>query len=407
MVDGKKALKGLSRTEQFFHIFWLLGPFFMLIERTPGDVYVSIIAVAFAVKSIGKSDTDFLKFFWVKSAFIFWGVCLLSAVLSADPVYSLGEAVVWIRFPLFAMAVMFWLGKDKCLLYLMLLSTGSAVLLMCGILTSEIVAEGFKSRLSWPYDDLVPGNYLAKVGLPLVVSMTAFAMSRNSRLAVFAALITLVCLVFVVLTGERINALILFCSTALIAVFRAQSRRRLFGFFSIGLTVVTVLMSLSPELYDRFLTTFIDQLPTNEHSGYYRAMAPAILAFEQSPFFGVGTANFRNLCPELIVLQPQLGCHPHPHNFYLQMLGETGILGLASGTVFLTSIFWLCFSAGWRCRDNLVLGSLWVVPFALFWPITTSADFFGQWNNIFIWSSVSLALAATNLRQSQKSEVTG
>ena len=32
-------------------------------------------------------------------------------------------------------------------------------------------------------------------------------------------------------------------------------------------------------------------------------------------------------------------------------------------------------------------------PFCLFWPIATSGDFFGQWNNIFMWSAVALAVA--------------
>jgi hypothetical protein len=32
----------------------------------------------------------------------------------------------------------------------------------------------------------------------------------------------------------------------------------------------------------------------------------------------------------------------------------------------------------------------------LFWPIRSSADFFGQWNNIFLWSAVALALAVAH-----------
>ena len=162
--NGKKAFFELSRNDRFIHAFWLLGPFFLLIERTPGDVYISIVALTFLIRSLKNRDFAWLEFFWVKSVFIFWGICLLSAVMSPSPSYAFGEALIWIRFPLFAMATAFWLGADMRLLLLMFLSTASAILLMCGILTAEIAIEGFKSRLSWPYDDLVPGNYLAKVG---------------------------------------------------------------------------------------------------------------------------------------------------------------------------------------------------------------------------------------------------
>ena len=51
--------------------------------------------------------------------------------------------------------------------------------------------------------------------------------------------------------------------------------------------------------------------------------------------------------------------------------------------------------AGWRKnRANVVAATAFVVPFGLFFPFQSSADFFGQWNNIFMWSAVALALAA-------------
>ena len=59
------------------------------------------------------------------------------------PAYSFGEAVAWFRFPLFAMATAFWLGRDARLLYLMIFSTGIGVVIMCGILTAEVIIVGF------------------------------------------------------------------------------------------------------------------------------------------------------------------------------------------------------------------------------------------------------------------------
>ena len=50
------------------------------------------------------------------------------------------------RFPLFAMATVFWLASDKRLLYAMLLSTAIGITVMCGILTAEILVEGQKGE---------------------------------------------------------------------------------------------------------------------------------------------------------------------------------------------------------------------------------------------------------------------
>ena len=72
------------------------------------------------------------------------------------------------------------------------------------------------------------------------------------------------------------------------------------------------------------------------------------------------------------------------------MLCETGIIGLILGSVFLGSIIWACLKASFGNKDNVFMATAWVIPFGLFWPIATSADFFGQWNNIFMWSEVAV-----------------
>ena len=39
------------------------------------------------------------------------------------------------------------------------------------------------------------------------------------------------------------------------------------------------------------------------------------------------TRKFRLLCDDIIAGSSLYDCHPHPHNFYLQILGEAGIIG--------------------------------------------------------------------------------
>ena len=393
--NGKKAFFELSRNDRFMHAFWLLGPFFLLIERTPGDVYISIVALTFLVRSLITRDGTWLKFFWVKSVFIFWGICLLSAAMSPDPFYAIGEAFIWIRFPLFAMATAFWLGVDKRLLLLMFFSTASAILLMCGILAAELAIEGFKSRLSWPYDDLVPGNYLAKVGLPVIVFSTTLFLSLKGFKSLLPGGCCLLIIGMTMMTGERINFFIaLFAALLAIFVWETSWKKRFF-YITVVSAIPILIFAIIPSTFDRFAISFFNQLPIYKGSPYYDAMAPAWLIFQQFPTLGIGPGNFRYLCADLI--QPGLGypCHNHPHNFYLQILSETGYLGFVSVVIFIGSIIVKCFGA--RATNRHVLYSVaWVIPFALFWPIRSSADFFGQWNNIFLWSAVALALAVVH-----------
>ena len=81
-------------------------------------------------------------------------------------------------------------------------------------------------------------------------------------------------------------------------------------------------------------------------------------------------------------------------SFYIQFLTETGIVGLMTGGVMLFSIVWSAFSGFRKNRKNVVAATAFVIPLAFFFPIQSTADFFGQWNNIFMWSAIALALAS-------------
>lgn len=396
--DTRRALADMPRWERYAHIFWLLGPFFLLIERSPADLWLSLLSIAFICRSVAKRDRSWLRIGWVRFGLLFWATCLLTAILSPLPVYSVGETIAWFRFPLFAMAVVFWLGHDRRLVYAMLLSIGCGMVVMSGILAAEMMIVGQKGgRLSWPYGDLVPGNYLAKACLPAFLVVVALATSAKSRVAGISALIALVSIIASLLTGERINFLIRACGGMLAAVAWKPKIGRVLALVAIEGVAVVMALVATPGLLWRFFTHFVSEIPVHGDSAYFRAMAPGVLAFNESPIFGVGPGSLRILCPEITAGSAAYDCHPHPHNYYLQMLGEAGIVGLITGTLFLGSIIWACARPALRDRSNVVVATMWIVPFAFFWPIASTADFFGQWNNTFMWSSIAIALAGAQI----------
>ena len=403
LSDAKAAFAELPRWERGVHLFWLAGPFILLIERSPADFWLSLIVLIFVVRALILREGWWLRIFWVRAAFLFWIICLVAAASSSLPAYSIGETVAWFRFPLFAMATAFWLGRDTRLLYLMILSTGVGMVVMCGILTAEVIIVGPQGgRLSWPYGDLVPGNYLAKVGLPAFVVAVAFATSLKGPLARLGALAALLSIVLSVLTGERINFLIRACSGMIAAVAWRPNWWRVLLILAIELTAVVVVLQTRPDLGNRYVNNFIDQLPTHSQSAYYRAAAPGVLAFDQAPLLGIGPGNLRILCEDVSAGFDSYDCHPHPHNFYIQMLGETGLVGFVFGVLFLWSIIWTCARPALRDRSNVVVATMWIVPFGLFWPIASTSDFFGQWNNIFMWSAIAVALAGARIGSEDK-----
>ena len=396
--DAKAALAEMPRASRWFHAFWLLGPLILLIERSPADAWLTICALTFIVRAIIKREASWLKVFWVRAVFAFWGVCLLSAALSELPSYSLAEAFIWIRFPLFAMASCFWLASDKRLLHAMMGMTMLGMIIMTGILTAEILIVGQQGgRLSWPYGDLVPGNYLAKAGLPAFSVLIALAVSAHRAIAVPAGFASLVTIVISVMTGERINFIIRACGGMLAALVWKPKLGRLIGLISLEIAAILLLFFATPTIGNRFIDSFINELPTKSNSPYLRVWNGGIDAFQSAPLFGIGPDNYRLLCAEISTSQLDVDCNTHPHNFYIQIAAETGLVGLIAGLVMVGSIIWYCLNFSIKNRENVIAATAFVVPLGLFFPIQSTADFFGQWNNIFMWSAVALSLSAGNL----------
>lgn len=396
--DTKDALGALPRWERGFHIFWLLGPFIMLIERTPADAWLTILALTFAIRAVINRDGEWLKVFWVKAGFLFCFWCLFSGAMSYDPAYSMGEAFVWIRFPLFAMATAFWLAQDKRLIYAMLLSVALGMLVMCFILTAEILIVGQEDgRLLWPYGDKVPGGYLAKVGFPAFAIMVALAVSLRSRVAGLAGIIALFSITISIMAGERINFLIRACGGMLAGLIWKPIWSRYLMLILIEISAVFLLFLLFPGTAIDFTESFIKGATDLETSGWFHTINGGITIAMDNLLLGIGPGNFRFLSYELLEGVPFTRPDNHPHNYYSQMLCETGIFGLILGSLFLWSIVWTCFRASLKNRDNVFIATAWVIPFGLFWPIATSADFFGQWNNIFMWSAVAISITSSGL----------
>ena len=394
LLGAKEAIGGQGRLRGGMTVFYLLGPFFMLIERSPADAWLTLCGLAFLVRCVVRRDWSWTRFFWVRAVLVFWAWCLISASVSALPGYSLGQAGVWIRFPLFAFASAFWLARDPRILMAMLISMGAGMMIMSGILFAEFMIIGqTHGRLSWPYGDLTPGNYLAKAGLPLFCVLVALAVSAKKKIASLAALVSLITIVASVLSGERINFILRAMGGMLAGIVYKPIWSRYLLLVGAELTAIMGIFLLKPAIGDRFVTNLYSQLPTHETSPYRQVWNGGIDAFHTAPIIGIGPDNYRILCPTISGNNPDVACHTHPHNYYIQILGETGLIGLALGAVMFISIIWTCFRANLANRNNVLAATCFVVPLGFFFPVQSTADFFGQWNNTFMWSAVGFALA--------------
>ena len=106
-----------------------------------------------------------------------------------------------------------------------------------------------------------------------------------------------------------------------------------------------------------------------------------------NPIFGIGTNSYRFQCDKL-QYNFESNCNSHPHNFYIQVLAELGIVGF----IFLATFFLYLFSIGFRQLVFMILSNkkkqlsfehflYAMVLFVYWWPIIPHMSLYNNWNN--------------------------
>ena len=397
---GLVKFKTLSKFDRYVTIFWFLGPFIYLIERDPADLWLSSICALFLFRCFKNKEWCWTSQLWFRSAIALWLFGLFSAITSQDPLFTFQQGFVWIRFPLYVAAAQVWLAQDRDIRIMMLASMMIGMLVMCLILIAETIFEN-KTRLMWPYGDTVPGGYVAKFSLPLFCVLIAIAVNQKSKAGIFSGLIGLLSVTVSGLTGERGNFLIRACGGMLAGLIWKPK----FYLYSILVFIEIIALALiayqRPDLTIRYGKNFLESIPIvnmSDKNVYWGSWRSGMQQGLVTPVKGIGPSGTRKTCKFLDPKKPEWlpgknNCGNHPHNFYVQLFAETGIIGLVIGMIMFGAIIFSCFKARILDPNCPMCSTAFVVPFALFFPLQQFGSFYGQWGNLFTWFAIGFAVA--------------
>tara|TARA_Y100000996_G_C22381465_1_gene585265 strand:- start:119 stop:847 length:729 start_codon:yes stop_codon:yes gene_type:complete len=129
--------------------------------------------------------------------------------------------------------------------------------------------------------------------------------------------------------------------------------------------------------------------------------------FADNPFIGRGIKSFRNNCITKLYL-PNRVCENHPHNFYLDILNDTGIFGLI--LILLPVLILLInlnkqYVLGENRNDkisNWIYLSIMMCLMVHFFPFKSTGSFFSTFNSTYAFLIIGLALGLNEIKFQKK-----
>ena len=370
------------------------GPFFP-------DLIVSISALFFLYHVFkNKSFYYFLNkpmiFF-----FIFCLYCIFSSVFIAErTILSLESSLFYFRIGVFSCFIWYLIDKNSAILnyFYYTIITCFLVLMADGFFQyfNEVNIVGFPlagTRVtSFFGDEYIMGSYLVRL-FPLLFAL--FLVKQKSNIEIyFLGIIFILVDILVYISGERTAFFLLNLSTIFIIILINKYQRFRLIIFIISLACITVLSLNSSQLTKRMLFEPLEYFSFDKNSSKERyiftpthdsLIRTAYNMFKDKPILGHGPKMFRIKCKDQKYAEGSAPCMTHPHNFYLQLLSETGILG----SLFLFGILFYVFHTFLRqfksiiFREKRPLSDYQVCLLAgiliTVWPLTTNGNFFNNW----------------------------
>ncbi len=145
------------------------------------------------------------------------------------------------------------------------------------------------------------------------------------------------------------------------------------------------------------------------YTGHLSIYITSIDLFMDRPLLGGGIKSFRNNCSNKVHL-PNRVCENHPHNFILEILNDTGLIGLLAIICFVIFIL-LNNYKDYRLNDQEKLKiSNWIYLAIIlsicmhFFPIKSTGSFFSTFNSSFIFLILGISLGINDLKYKKTSK---
>ena len=329
-----------------FPLFLLTGPFLP-------DLTIVICALSFLYITVKHKIYYYFNNFFFKIFIIFWIYITLTSLISDNILFSLKSSFFYLRFIIFSLFIFFLIKNYNFFLkFFFYIFTLTLVIVLIDSYFQfyfGVSLSGFEKpnlRLTGPFDDRqIVGSFISRT-LPLYLFLYFCLYEKiNFKMLSFVFLLS----VLVLFSGER--TAFFFVTFFIFGVyFLVNTKITKLLILVISYTLISFLIIFSsPSLKERMVEQTLQGFAIKNYSnedgvkeyfedkperGFYifsRAhevhYLTAYKMFKANPIFGLGPNMYRKKCSDERFFIEQSSCTTHPHNFLLQLLAETGLIG--------------------------------------------------------------------------------
>ncbi len=388
----------------------VVGPFWP-------DLIISILSLLFVFYCIIKKNYKIFLNYYFFFFTLFWFVCVLSSLISDNVFFSIKSSLPYIRIGIFALLISFLVQNNNKILsyfyfsffltYILLIIDGyfqyfnKTNLLGFGLGSHDRISSFFG-------EELILGSYLVRLS-PLFIGLFIIRENRKKFENYLFSLVLILTSYLVFISGERASMLFLFISSSFLLIFLSKYKKESCIIFLISFFMITLTILNDSKFYERYVTNPIEGMKvleskkpkiiffSNAHDSLIRT---AWNMFLDKPILGQGPKMFRIKCKDPKIATGTFPCNTHPHNFYVQLLAETGIIGFSFlAGLFIFFLYLLLKHAKKYFFDKLI----WLSDFKIcllagllitIWPITTNGNIFT--NHLIIMYSMQIGFFVKN-----------
>ena len=373
--------------------FLIWGPFFP-------DLIVSLSALFFLFYVFKNKE---FYFFYNKPLIIFFIYCiyciLLSTFIAEYTMLSFESSLFYFRIGVFSCFIWYLIDQDKKILiyfYYALVLSFSALAIdgylqyFTGVNLTGYKISGIRVS-SFFGDELIMGSYLSRL-FPLLFAL--FLIKKKQKYEIyFIGFLFILVEVLIFMSGERSSFFFLNLSTVFIIILIKEYQKFRLITFIIAISCVLILSLNSSNLNQRMLKGPAEDMgliksskqPVIFSKAHDSLIRTAYNMFKDQPLLGHGPKMFREICKDEKYATGITPCMTHPHNFYVQLLAETGIIGFL---FLLSALVYVIYTALRQFksiifRQKRPLSDYQVCLLAgiliTVWPLTTNGNFFNNW----------------------------